>query len=244
MPWILPTYRRPDRCAEVIRCINYVGCSTPGIVVVNGMDDYQEYQKINLPKDWKMVFLPQNIGCCGAMNWAFHNYPNEPFYGLLCDDEYIYSSGWDTALVAAAGKNRIAHANDRWQSGKRQHLFVTFGGDLLRELGWWALPGLWHWYHDNVFESLSDGLDISRFCSDIIGEHKHYLAGKAEKDYTYQSGESRNGLDQLVFQHWMINEYPLLKRKLAKFYDMENENGQGKSIDQAGQKTDEPPRQG
>lgn len=227
--WVMPTYRRPKQCADVINCIKAVGCSTPGIVVVNGMDDYMEYQKIQLPKDWEMIFLPQNIGCCGVMNWAFNKYPNEPFYGLLCDDEYIYSTGWDKTLIEAAGTKYVAHANDGWQSGRRQHLFVTFGGDYLRQLGWWALPGLWHWYHDNIHENLAIGLPVDRFCQNVIGEHKHYLAGKAEKDYTYESGESRNGVDQLVFQRWMVTDYPLLKRKLAKFYDMETTNGQTES---------------
>lgn len=226
MAWLLPTYRRPERCAEVIRCINYVGCSTPGTVLVNGTDDVKEYQKIKLPKDWQMVILPQNIGCCGAMNWYFNKYPNEDFYGLICDDELVYSTDWDKTLIAAAGTKYIAHANDGWQSGKRNHLYTTFGGDYLRLLGYWALPGLWHWFFDNCHENLSAGLNNTRFCQDVKGAHKHYLAGKAEKDYTYESGESRNGMDQMIFQDWMINQYPALKRKLAAFYDQEKTNGQ------------------
>ncbi len=218
MAWFLPTYRRPKECAAVIRCIMAVGCSTPGVVIVNGLDDVEEYKKIKLPKDWQMIFLPQNIGCCGAMNWAFRNYPNESFYGLLCDDEFIYSAGWDKTLIAAAGTKYIAHANDQWQSSKRQHLFVTFGGDLIRFIGFWALPGLWHWFHDDVFENLSNGLPTSKFCKDVMGEHKHYLAGKAKKDDTYKSGESRNGQDHMIFQRWMATEYPLLKRRLVEFY--------------------------
>lgn len=241
--WILPTYRRPDKCNDVLKCIIAVGCTTPGIVIVNGMDDYIEYQKIELPKDWQMIFLPQNIGCCGAMNWAFNKYPNEPFYGLLCDDELIYSTDWDKTLTAAAGSKYMAHANDGWQSGKRPHCYVTWGGDLIREVGWMSLPGLWHWYHENAWEMLASGLPMIRFCQDVRGEHKHYLAGKAEKDYTYQAGESRNGNDQMIFQNWVITQYPILKRKLALFYDKDKTDGQqNQSLDQTGKKADEPPR--
>lgn len=218
MPWVMPTYRRPKQCEAVLRCIIEIGCSTPGVVIVNGTDDIDAYQKIKLPKGWEMIILPQNIGCCGAMNWYFNKYPNESFYGLACDDEWVYTSGWDKTLVAAAGTKYIAHANDHWQSGKRQHLYVTWGGDLLREIGWWALPGLWHWFHDDVHENLSNGLNNVKFCQDVMGSHKHYLAGKAEKDYTYQSGESRNGIDYLVFQKWMLTEYPALKKRLIEFY--------------------------
>lgn len=225
MVWVLPTFRRPDKCAEVLKCIITVGCSTPGIVIVNGVDDINEYRKIKLPKDWQMVVLPQNIGVCGAMNWVFNKYPNEPFYGLVCDDEYIYSTDWDKALVAAAGSKYIAHANDGWQSGKRIHLYATWGGDLIREVGYWAIPGLWHWFFDNQWENLVSGLPAVNFCQDIKGAHKHYLAGKTEKDYTYSSGESRAAMDQMVFQNWLITEYPNLKRKIAKLYDGDKTNG-------------------
>jgi hypothetical protein len=223
--WCLPTYRRPEQCAAVLKCIIAVGCSTPGIVIVNGTDDIEEYQKIKLPDQWKMVVLPQNIGCCGAMNWAFHNYPDEPFYGLICDDEFIYSAGWDKRLTEAAGTKYISHANDKWQSGKRIHCYATFGGDLIREIGYWAIPGLWHWFFDDQFENIANNLNIVRYCEDVIGEHKHYLAGKTKKDDTYKAGESRNGMDHMIFQRWMLNDYPALKRRLVKFYEKEIPNG-------------------
>lgn len=223
--WCLPTYKRPKQCAAVLKCIMAVGCSTPGIVVVNGTDDIEEYSKIALPKDWQMVVLPQNIGCCGAMNWVFNKYPNEPFYGLICDDEWVYSTDWDKKLTAAAGTKYISHANDRWQSGKRIHCYATFGGDLIREIGYWAIPGLWHWFFDDQVEAIANNMNIVRFCEDVLGEHKHYLAGKAKKDDTYKSGESRNGMDHMTFQRWMVTDYPIIKQRLIEFYKKDTPNG-------------------
>lgn len=218
--WLLPTYRRPDKCAEVIRCLTFTGCTTPGIVVVNGTDDVEAYQKIKLPSNWQMAIMPNNIGVCGAMNWAFYAYPNDAFYGLICDDEYVYSSDWDKKLIQAAGSNGVAHGNDKWQSGKRMHAYVTWGGDLVREVGFWALPGLWHWYHDNVWEQLMSGRTVTTFCQDVLCEHKHYIANKAKKDITYATGESRAAQDQLVFQKWAFSPtgYPAMRDKLDKFY--------------------------
>ena len=218
MGWVMPTYRRPEQCKKVIDCLTYTGCSTPGIVVVNGLDDVEAYQSIKLPSGWQMAFMPVNIGVCNAMNWAFKNHPNEPFYGLICDDEYVYTNGWDKKLIEAAGNKGIAHGNDKWQSPRRMHLYVTWGGDLLREIGWWSLPGLWHWYHDNVFEQLMAGLPAVKYCENVVGEHKHYLANKAKKDVTYATGESRAKQDQLVYQTWAFREYPVLRKKLEAFY--------------------------
>lgn len=216
--WVLPTYNRPDKCRDVLKAIIYTGCSTPGLVIVNGTDRLAEYQAIPLPKDWQMVIMPQNIGVCNAMNWAFNRYPNEPFYGLICDDEFVYTTGWDKKLIAAAGSRGIAHGNDKWQAPRRMHMYVTWGGDLLREIGWWALPGLWHWYHDNVWEQLMAGNSAVKFCEEVYCEHKHYIAGKTAKDVTYATGESRASQDQLIFQRWAFNGYPALKSKLDNFY--------------------------
>lgn len=216
--WLLPTYRRPSKCGEVLKAINYVGVSSPGLVLVNGTDDEKAYRALKLPPGWMMEILPVNIGLCGAMNWTFHHYPNEPFYGLICDDEYVYTTGWDQRLIEAADTKYIAHGNDKWQSGKRMHAYVTWGGDLLRQIGWWALPGLWHWFHDDAWEQIASGLNIVKFCEDVYCEHKHYLAGKAEKDKTYLAGESRMMNDRQVYQAWLLTQYPELKRKLPLLY--------------------------
>jgi hypothetical protein len=216
--WVLPTYKRPDKCQAVLKAIKYVGNSSPGLIVVNGTEDAVAYQKMDLPPNWSMAILPQNIGVCGAMNWAFNRYPNEPFYGLICDDEYVYSTGWDKTLIDAAGAKNVSHGNDKWQSGKRMHAYVTWGGDLIRHLGWWALPGLWHWYHDNVWELLMQGTNAVKFCDTVHCEHKHYLAGKTVKDATYTSGESRAMQDQAIFQQWVMTELPRVRQKLSEFY--------------------------
>lgn len=216
--WVLPSYKRPEKCQEVLKAIKFVGTSTPGLVIVNGMDDVLAYQKMTLPDGWKIAILPQNIGVCGAMNWAFNRYPNEPFYGLICDDEYVYTTGWDKRLIEAAGSKYVAHGNDQWMSKHRMHAYVTWGGDLLRHIGWWSLPGLWHWYHDNAWEQLMAGTNAVRFCQDVRCEHKHYLAGKTPKDMTYALGESRAAQDQAIYQQWVMTQYPLMKKKLMEFY--------------------------
>jgi glycosyltransferase involved in cell wall biosynthesis len=199
--WFLISFNRPDRCKQVIDQIKKVGCSTPGILFVNG-GEVMRYHDIILPEGWKLFIQQHNIGICGAMNICFKMYPDEPWYGLITDDEMVYTPGWDTELVAAAGKWKIAHANDHWQSSGRIHSYVVCGGDLVRECGWWALPGLWHWFVDNVWETLARYCDLRIFCENINADHQHWLNGRAIQDKTYKSGEERMLEDQKVFQNW------------------------------------------
>jgi hypothetical protein len=106
--WLLPTYKRPGACAAVLGQINKVGCSTDGLVFVNGAEgewrlNYSQMLAAHLPPGWTAHFNTDNIGCDAAMNWCFKHYPDEPFYGLICDDEYVYTPGWDRRLIAEGG---------------------------------------------------------------------------------------------------------------------------------------------
>lgn len=215
MGWLLPTHNRPEQCSAVLAQIKRLGNCTIGCVMVNGREQADDYKRLEawLPDGWYMEFLPQNLGMCGAMQHYFHGHPNDPFYGLVCDDEYVFTPGWDKTLVEAAGKFGIAHGNG-WQSQNRLHNYVTWGGDLIRTVGWWALPGLWHWFFDDAWEAIAGALGLRRFCPTVNTEHRHYLAGKAERDATYALGESRATQDQQRFLDWHRHEWPALLERL------------------------------
>jgi len=210
MGWVLPTYKRPEKCQAVLDQIISVGCGTEGTVIVNGC----AYPPLKMPYGWDIIFLPHNIGVCAAMQYYFKSRPNESFYGLICDDEYVYTPKWDQILTGAASTSHIAYGNDGWQSGRRQHGYVTWGGDLIRATGFLSLPGLWHWYHDDVWETIARELDLNRFCENVRVEHKHYRASKAEDDETYKMGRARADNDREVYTKWYNEDRPALIQRL------------------------------
>lgn len=212
MGWVLPTYNRPEKCQAVLDQIIAVGCSTPGTVIINGSD----YPPLRVPAGWDAIHLSENIGVCGAMQHYFKTHPNEKFYGLVCDDEYVFTEGWDKRLTETASTSFIAFGNDGWQSGRRQHGYVTWGGDLIRSVGFLSLPGLWHWYHDDVWEAIASALALNRFCHDVRVEHRHYRAKQAEDDETYRLGRSRARQDCEVYTKWRNEEFPALIERLKK----------------------------
>lgn len=222
MVWLLPTYNRPEKCQAVLDQIIEVGCSTPGVVIVNGPTTTgHDYPPLFLPDGWRVVTLTENIGVCGAMQWYFTENPHDDFYGLICDDEYVFTPGWDVILTRAAGAGKIAFGNDGWQSGdvangKRQHGYVTWGGDLVRAVGFLSLPGLWHWYHDDVWEAIADAAGLNVFCSEVRVEHRHYRAGAAPKDATYLAGESRAAEDRGTYMKWRMSGFSDVMQRIWK----------------------------
>lgn len=207
--WILPTVSRPKNVAELLKQASALDKSE-GIVFLNGKEHAEEYINLvagNLPDGWKIRFNDVNIGMIGALNLLFKEYPNESYYGLLGDDEFVHTKDWNQKLTEAAGQWNISHANEGWQSSQRIHSFTCIGGELARCVGYLAIPACWHWYGvDTMWEAIAQQIPIRRFCGDVITEHRHFLNNKAVKDECYALGESRVNEDGIVWEEWLRNE--------------------------------------
>lgn len=198
--WVLPTLGRPERCQEALNSIIDAGTSTPGIVIVNGDSD-PRYRSLRLPAGWKVHYFPENIGFLGALNWAFKTFIQEPWYGLLNDDCIVRTFEWDAKLVEAAGNHNFANSNDGWQTESgRMHGAIVFGGDLLRAMGWWCPPGLWHCFADDCWEKLGTIFKNRRYLPEVLVEHKHVWAVGAPEDETHRLGYAKLDEDRIVWQ--------------------------------------------
>lgn len=237
--WCLPSLNRPAQCKEVIERLKKHGCSTPGILFVNTTKDIltdldpeadeeiernaaeakaarmiEEYKSIELPEGWKIIVNDGNFGLCGSMNRVFKEHPNEPFYGMITDDEFIATDGWDKTLIEAAGNLNISHGNNGWQSDRRIHGFMTVGGDLVREIGYMFPQGMWHWYSDDVYEAIAARTGFRRFCRDVKIENRHWMLGNVKKDKTYELSESRNVQDREIFFRWLESDLPAIMKRI------------------------------
>jgi glycosyltransferase involved in cell wall biosynthesis len=212
--WTIPTYNRPERFAQLIESIHAVGCSTPAKVIVNGLNRLDEYLAIRLPKNWEYIIMPDNVGLCMAMNFVYFNNPREAWYGLLTDDEIMKTPGWDIEIPKAADKGFIAHGNESKQAENRIHSCTVLGGELVRTIGYPCIPGLWHWYIDDMWEGIARDHNLRRWCKHILCEHRHYLYGAAPKDKTYEAAEIKAGQDRQIYQYWLNNIYPQVSARI------------------------------
>lgn len=210
--WFLISMGRPEQCGRVIRSMMNCGLSTPGRLVVNGTADEAAYRQIELPNNWNIEVLPQNLGVCGAMAKMFRDYPTEDCYSLVCDDEFVETPGFDVRLMEAAGRWGIAHGNDRQMTDRPEewlHTFATYGGDLVRAVGWWPLPGLWHCFFDNTWQLIAKEFGLRRYCRDVLTTHINTWDESAPMDATYVAGRQPSHLDEARFQQWKRDEWPI-----------------------------------
>lgn len=209
--WFLPTLSRPKQCAEVLRNIIDNGCGSLGKVFVNGPDFYKEYcATLSLPKDWQIIGSTENMGALGALNFLFKEFPGEPWYGFMSDDEFVSTPGFDKRLIQAAGDWNISHGNIgpdiKGEYGKRAQGFLCIGGKLARAVGYLAIPGGWHWYClDDFYERLAEARVCEKiYCEDIIIQHRHpYRDKSVPHDDCNKLAESQIDKDRDVYVKWL-----------------------------------------
>lgn len=213
--FILPTISRPEQCARVIAAMQFMGCTTPLRVVVNGTDpDYKKWLNerwlAELPFVREVVYSDTNLGALGTLNRVFKEFPDEPFYGFIADDEFIETPNFDKRLIEAAGDWNVSHGNIgpnvKGEYGKRAQGFLCIGGKLARAVGYLAIPECFHWYGlDDLWERLAEAKACGRvYLEDIIIEHKHpYMNKEVKADECNALAESRVGYDRAAYVKWL-----------------------------------------
>ena len=108
--------------------------------------------------------------------------------------------------------------NDAWESQK----FCTFpivSKKWVKELGYFMFPFFKHFFIDTWVWMLAKSVDRAIYIPDILVEHRHWKAGKAEKDETYNRNittatNSRHARDREImdnFERYFVADVGLLE---------------------------------
>lgn len=204
---ILPTKGRPESLKRFIAAYNATGGTLP-ISVILDADDAYRYASIVLPEHWKRVSVPTGTTLGGIFAKVFQKYPYEAFYGMVADDVIPSSQGWDVIMSDTCQPDKIVWGLDDLQNENLPvHPFI--GGDLVRKLGWWAAPGLNHWFVDNVWKNVADALGCGVYLSDVQMPHHHYINGLAPMDRTYRE-QPDHAVDERAYRRFMNDQFPAI----------------------------------
>lgn len=191
--WLLSTRGRPREAQETVDACMDAGMTSPGVVYVD--EDRGEYDRLRLPRNWRIHREPEWLSLQGSMQWCFNAYPDASQYGWLADDTRPRTRGWDRLLEEAAGDWCLSYARDLWFSeepgtldqlgtGNNLSSGLCWGGKLVRTVGWWALPGVIQAGIDTAWSELVKPLNLHRYRHDIVVEHLNWQTGKRKRDAT------------------------------------------------------------
>lgn len=106
--------------------------------------------------------------------------------GFMGDDHCPRTPGWDAAYLDALRDlgTGLVYGDDLLQREKLPTQ-VAMTTDIVRALGYMAPEGLTHLYVDNFWRDLGTSAGCLRYLPDVVVEHRHPTAGKAQWDDGY-----------------------------------------------------------
>lgn len=200
--WILPTISRPQNLQRLIKSYNAMEEDAPVVAFIWRYDPkFSEVMDQIWPKSWIVLVESERFTAADAMRRAVQYAPRAAFYGFLADD-VVFKTAWSRQLAESAVPCFISYPDDGFQHEALCTHFVV-GGDLVRGLGWWALPGLHHTYLDSALMTLGHNVPgLLKYRSDVVWEHLHPELKKAKSDEIYEYARSKHGEDDATYKDW------------------------------------------
>ena len=203
---ILPSRSRPK---NVERCINALKDNSLISDFCVAIDDDQSdlYPRL----DGVIYEVNPRLRVNGTLNLVAIKYAKK--YKTICfvgDDHLVKSKNWDQSLAEPINTKGygISYGNDLLQ-GQNLPTAAMMSTNIIEILGFMSPPQLIHLFIDNFWMVL--GLNIGSFYyfDDVIIEHLHPYAGKAEIDDGYIEANSteRVSADEREFARYLTDDF-------------------------------------
>ena len=183
---LVPSRNRPESIAELIKSLDETETESDLIVIVDS-DEPQMDAYLELGCDVLMV-EKNGKGMAKPLNFAANHYRDKyRHFAFLGDDHRPRTKNWDTIFINALDELGIGlvYGNDLLQ-GENLATAVAMSGEIVKELNGMVPQDMIHLYLDNFWMTLGKDLNALRYIPEVVLEHLHPIAGKAEWDDQYR----------------------------------------------------------
>jgi hypothetical protein len=211
---IVPSRGRPQNVARLLKAVHETRRLDTHVWIGADDDDpaLAEYEKVfsglRGPGD-KFAAGPRK----GLAEWTNHaagrHADHYPFLASFGDDHLPRTPGWDKALVRAVremGGTGFSYPHD----GVREDIpeAVVLSSDIVRALGWMALPECQHYFIDNCWADLGRHAGCIRYLRAVAVDHISPATGKVPADATYAASSEKISADQEAYAAWRAGRMP------------------------------------
>jgi hypothetical protein len=194
---IIPTRGRPHAIPEIMAAWDDTGATADVLFCVDKDDPelagYKQQAKA-YADDGRVRFVYwARKRLVGTLNQAaVKNAGDYRFLGFLGDDHRPRPAEqpWDERIrICLSGGPGIVYGNDLLQ-GEAMATAVAMTSDIVETLGYMAPPAMVHLCVDLVWVEWGRGMERITYLDDMVIEHLHPAAGKAEIDQGYEECNS------------------------------------------------------
>lgn len=200
--WILPTRSRPHNLQRLLQAYIDTGATTPIWVRIDDDDPMSGAYIVNHP-NWS-VTIGKRKPLSEIYAEAFDRFRNALWFGFIADDVVPLTPLWDQKLIAVASNDGMAVPSGGHKDYAGAPHFAL-GGDLVRSIGWLALPGLDRLYLDQVWNDIAEAKGVLRRVPEVQLVHMHFSNGKALMDKTYR--KANKAADRMIYETWKKRGY-------------------------------------
>jgi hypothetical protein len=179
--------------------------------VVSPDDPALEEYKVNLSEE-ELIIYKDRYTPAKTNYVATVLHPGLAYYGVIDDDQYCRTRGWDAAFMAEIERHGgwgLCCGEDKltkdWYICRHPAGYIL-ASNFIKEFGYMVNPIFRHVGIDNWFACLFGGAGCLYYLPDVIIEHMHANVGKAPMDDQYRwiyGEEMDHGMK--VFNQWFIN---------------------------------------
>ena len=205
---ICPSRGRPNNIAGLIDAWTDTGTKSTLLVCVDDNDPTLPQYRDAVGNTAELIVGPRRRLVSWLNHIAVQFADQFDAIGLLGDDVRPRTQLWDSELLGSLPAVGIVYGNDLHQQAALP-THPVLDAEIVRRLGYLAPPELTHLYPDNVWKAWGETLGRLVYRGDVVLEHMHPHAGKAEMDDLYREVNSRAAYhtDRTAFETYMRTRF-------------------------------------
>lgn len=206
---IVPSRGRPQAMAELLEVFDKT-CRADTRIICRVDDDDPTLDGYRQTVPYHL-YVGARIGLGPSINEMADDFVNDfDVLGFMGDDHRPRTVGWDERVLWEIDNEPLAvvYGDDLLQ-GRRLATQVFMSSHLVRKIGYFCPPGVQHMYLDNFWMELGKALGSLTFLEDVIIEHMHPIAKKADWDagYAEVNSQERYNADFQAYSTFMQHQF-------------------------------------
>jgi hypothetical protein len=184
---LVPSRGRPEAARELVQAFKDTCTANTLLCFVVDEDDPTRLEYMAITGPSVGIALTPSHNMVQALNFASVTLAKDdsaPFaFGFMGDDHRPRTLGWDAKYLDTLRSmgTGIVYGDDLFQ-GEQLPTQAAMTTDIIQALGYMAPPDLVHMYVDNFWRDLGRAVGCLRYLPDVVVEHMHPVAGKADWD--------------------------------------------------------------